>query len=169
MIKAAGSIRLKDAVTGDCLLLRSGGLVARLIELWSWWSHAALVLRLPFRDECIYVAEATLPEVELRKAEEKVRHARVAHLFRPAGLDVSTRYCLLRQATEVVACGVRYDVKGLVANAFGHVSADARRYFCSEFVWDMWQRCGIVPKAQKAPRPSDIPKWVEGTLYEVVM
>jgi len=160
-------ISLKDAITGDCLLLRSGGLVARLIEVWSYYSHAALVLRLPFRDECVYVAEATLPEVELRKAEDKVRHTRVAHLFRPAGLDASTRSCLLKQATEVVACGVRYDVKSLVANAFGHVSADARRYFCSEFVWDMWRRCGIVAEGRKAPRPGDIPKWVHGTLYAV--
>ncbi|MDA8141077.1 MAG: hypothetical protein M0036_20730 [Desulfobacteraceae bacterium] len=55
--------------------------------------------------------------------------------------------------------GVPYDFGGLLANAFGRVSIDARRYFCSEGIASSFVEAGAIKIQQKAPRPGEIYRW----------
>jgi uncharacterized protein YycO len=67
------------------------------------------------------------------------------------------------------ASGIPYDYESLFKNMLGRVSADATRYFCSEFVFDAWVHAGVTsyPPSGSAPRPGDIPKWAKGILTQI--
>ncbi len=60
---------------------------------------------------------------------------------------------------QLAMIGVPYDFGGLMANAFGRVSMDARRYFCSEGIADSFAEAGAVQMQKKAPRPGEIYRW----------
>ena len=55
--------------------------------------------------------------------------------------------------------GVPYDFGGLLANAFGRVSMDARRYFCSEGIASSFASAGAIRMQKKAPRPGEFSRW----------
>ncbi len=166
-------LTLKEALkvmdSGDCLLFKGRSLISRIIRIWSEFSHAAVVLRLNLGDtERIYMVEAVLPEVELRDVTKKLQgYEGEVYLFKPYGVTQEMNNCLNCWGLDVVACGIHYDLPSLFANLFGRVSSDAQLYFCSELVWDIWSRCGVVRKTERAPRPGDIPKWINGDLFKI--
>jgi hypothetical protein len=147
--------------TGDLLSYEGEGVVPSLIRLWSRGiSHSGMVLDLAeFRGE------------KYRKwtLEASSAGARMVYLSR-ALADYKGRvwWHPLRQefeaARNAVGCFaleqvgvVKYDFGSLAKNAFGYVSADLRRLFCSEYVFLAWRTAGIV-SGKKAPRPADLPK-----------
>lgn len=169
--------------TGDAVLWRSRGLLPALIRLWSDYTHASLVIRL---DEyaglrCrVFLVEAlsgglTLTLLSQRLAETKGG----AWLFQPNGLGEEQSSLLRASALINAARRVRYDFKGFLANMLGHVSMDARRYFCSEHVWDEWDHANVLTpdvlteegrrayQQGKAPRPGDLPRWIHGELVDL--
>lgn len=158
------------AETGDCLLWRGNGLVSRLILLWTDYSHASLVVRLAQCGNRPFIVEATLPEVEFRDAVKRVKEYKgKVFLFKPKWISQRMRECIVQAAMETVAQGVPYDLKSLFANILGRVNVDAHAYFCSEFVWDIYTKCGVVRGGTKAPRPGDIPRLMRGDLYEITV
>ena len=54
-------------------------------------------------------------------------------------------------------------LSSLFRNIFGKVNNDARKYFCSEFVWLNWVAAGYMAVGKdviKAPRPGDFPAMI---------
>lgn len=160
---------LEIADSGDCLLWKGGSLISRLIRLWTSYSHASLIVRLEDCGGKLYLVEAVASGVEFRDAERRILESRdEVFLFRPKWIMPTMRRCLVKQAMDATSLEIGYDFKGLFANAVGRVSTDAKRYFCSEFVWDTWTRCGIAPDwSVTAPRPGDIPNRIAGYLYRI--
>ncbi len=170
--------------SGDCVLWRSRGLVPWIIQRFTEYSHAALVVRLDeyegLRDR-VFLVEAVGSGVELRLLSERLpRDGRGrAYVFQPQTLRGYSQDWIRAEALTLAARGVGYDFKGLFGNLLGRVSTDAQRYFCSELVWNKWHKAGVLRannlrpegvealRRGKAPRPGDIPDWMRGDTTEV--
>ena len=64
--------------------------------------------------------------------------------------------------------GVPYDYGSLFRNAFGRVNADARKYFCSEYIWLNWVYANMADnEGLIAPRPADLPGLVKSDPLEI--
>ncbi len=53
--------------------------------------------------------------------------------------------------------GKKYDFEGLVKNAIGMVSAEARKVFCTESIFISYRDGGHIVAGDKAPRPDQVP------------
>ncbi len=172
--------RLREEIrTGDCILWKSRGLLPWVIQLWSEYSHASLVVRLDLyaglRDR-VFLVEALSHGLALTLLSARLESTRgEAWLFHPDGLGAAEEDRLRESALLNCAKGAGYDYGGFLANLFGRVSMDAQRYFCSEHVWSEWKTAGVLTFAaltplgaeshmlRLAPRPGDIPRWIYGT------
>ena len=159
--------------TGDIVLWKGNGLLSRAIRIWSKYSHASLVVRFdPSADgailgEQVFLIEALEGGLEFRRMSSRIRgYDGDVHVLQPFMPDHS-RLAVFNFAFSRLADGVGYDYGGLIANIFGRVSSDARRYFCSEFAYAALAQCGVVEKREKAPRPGDLPEWIIGKLLEL--
>ncbi|SDB03706.1 hypothetical protein SAMN05660653_00169 [Desulfonatronum thiosulfatophilum] len=171
--------------TGDCVLWQSRGLVPWIIQRFTAYSHAALVVRLDeycgLKDR-IFLVEAVSKGLVLSLLSGRIPATGKgrAFIFQPRTLYGYSQDKIRSDALTATARGVGYDFKGLFANVFGRVSTDAKRYFCSEVVWRKWDMAGVLRydnltesgqaalKAGQAPRPGDLPLWVNGTAREIV-
>lgn len=160
--------------TGAVILWQGRSLLSRAIRLFTPYSHASLVVRgLDDLDRNrVFLVEALETGLELRLLSERVKgyNGRV-FAFRPYGLTKSAQGRVKSFAIDQCARGIRYDYKGLLANIFGRVSEDARRYFCSEFAALALEQAGVYRSAPflgfHAARPGDIPKWFVGETREI--
>lgn len=154
------------ADTGDCLLFKGSSIISKLIMRFTEYSHAAIIVKL---QNSLYIVEATLPECELRDPFKAIADAKETYLFKPKWITETNRKCITKMALDTVATGTKYDVKSLFKNIIARTSIDAKAYFCSELVWDIWVNCGVAPLwILTAPRPGDIPRRVEGHLFKIV-
>lgn len=139
--------------TGDLLLWHSDTLLGALIRLkCGYFNHAGLVLRLPdyeLKKDTRWTLEALERGAGLyhlsRRLEE---HKGTCTWFPLHPLYSSRRKQIGARALEYV--GTPYDFGSLFLNALGKVSADARRLFCSEYVFLSMGLEG------KAPRPDEM-------------
>lgn len=183
-MKANTYIQLREDIrSGDCILWQGKGFVSWLIQKWTDYSHASIVVR--FQEaaglgERVYMVEALAGGLTFTLLSERVKHSKGrVFLFQPHCLWESSQQMIRHDVLGALARGVKYDYKGLFANLFGRVSNNASRYFCSEFVWVKWGKGGVLGngnltdagaaalKRNKAPRPGDIPLWVNGELTEI--
>ena len=174
----------EDIRSGDCILWQSKGLVPWLIMRWTEYSHASLVVR--FQEAAglqdrIYMIEALSSGLTFTLLSERVQQMKgKAFLFQPHCLWQNSQEVLRHDALNALAKGIKYDYKGLFGNLFGRVNNNAKRYFCSEVVWVKWGKAGVLGNGNltdagaaalernKAPRPGDIPLWINGTTREIV-
>lgn len=153
--------------TGDAILFQGNGIISRMIRHWSDMSHAALVIRLRRYSDLggrVFLVEALSHGLKLRLLSDVIRgyNGRIFHLG--MGASKRQRLKILEFALTECATTEGYDYEGLFGNIFGRVNRDARRYFCSEWVWFAWEFGGVIPKSSnmiKAPTPGDLVKWVE--------
>jgi hypothetical protein len=139
--------------TGDLLLWRSDTIIGWLIRLkCKGWNHAGLVLRLPDYEmgtDRRYTMEALETGAGLYPLSRRLaEHKGTCWCFplRPAFHQERQR--IGSRALEYSGTG--YDFGSLLWNALGKVSADARRLFCSEYVFLSMGCSG------KAPRPDEM-------------
>lgn len=151
--------------TGHVILWQGDGLLSRAIRIFSEYSHASLVVAL--FDEAgqrnrLYLVEALETGLELRHLSKRLAgYAGRVRVWMPP-LRVMQQSIIQQWALDRCADAIRYDYGGLFANILGRVSRDARRYICSEFVWDALITAGVVERTPKAPRPGDIIPWAAG-------
>lgn len=172
--------------TGDCVLTKGTGLVSRIIRLFTEYSHAYTVIGLGEYKELhdrVFLLEAQITGVRLVLLSDVLRdHPGQIDLFKPKYLTKAQRKVVAVEALCLAAGQIRYDFGSLFRNLLGRTSLTIKRYFCSELVWDLWARAGVVKVDSpsltlvgadyllkgKAPRPGDIPKWVCGELFRKV-
>jgi len=146
--------------TGDLLSYSTAGIVPWLIRKWSpEANHSGMVLDLEDyegEDHRRWTLESkgNGPQLFfLSTALEQVHGAVWWHPLKPEFYPF--RIAIGCFALEQVGV-VKYDFESLVKNAFGLVSADLRKLFCSEYVFLSWKAGGIVT-GDKAPRPAGLP------------
>ena len=155
------------AITGSCILWKGTSLVPRLIRLWSDYSHASLVIRLPSLPHRVLLIEALRDGLQPRLLSDRLRHYNgTAALFVPYQLTGSAQKTILELSLLECAKDVPYDWGGLFKNMIGRVHEDARKFFCSEWIDWVWRKAGLERRVDtgKAPRPGDLPKWFFGVL-----
>ena len=147
--------------TGDCLLWRSHDILGGLIRVFShYFNHAGLVICLPEYQGSIgriWTHEAVSGGVELNLLSERIQtyHGEVWWLPLEPKYDDVRR---LIGEYSLSNAGCKYDYGSLFKNILGHVSANARKLFCSELVFLSYKYAGLVT-GDIAPRPGDIQKY----------
>lgn len=149
--------------SGDCLAWRSNSVVGFLIRLFSRAdiNHVGLCIKprlLGYFVDRRFTLEALGDGVVLRLLSERLR-----------GFDGQLWLYPLKEADRpfrdriITAAlneeGVGYDYWSLFKQIFSRVSADAWRYFCSEYCYMVYRDSGVkMPDMEKAPRPGDLVK-----------
>jgi len=178
-------LQLRETIrNGDCILWQGTGFVPWAIMKWTDYSHASLVVRFQEAkgfEERVHIVESLSGGLKFnclsyRLEKDKGR----AFLFQPNCLWQNSQERIRVAAINDKVRGIKYDYKGLFTNLLGRVNNDAGRYFCSEFVWVKWGENGVLGngnltelgekmlKKNKAPRPGDIPLWMNGKLTEII-
>jgi len=154
--------------TGDAILWTGSGIISWLIRLKSKRSHASLVVRLKkyqgLRDR-VFLVEALAGGLELRLLSERVHGYRGSVSLVSTDLNGGQRRVCRNRALVKCAEGIKYDYGSLFRNILGRVSVNVRRFFCSEFVWWIWQEASYVEKNTKAPVPGDLEEY--GTIFDI--
>ena len=146
--------------SGDVILWKGTGLISRLIRLFGGYSHASLVIRLEEFEGLIdrrFILEALASGIGLRLLSRRIED----YFGEAWWLPLKDEYSAAREKIVTWALnqvGTPYDFGSFFKNIFGKVSADGRRYFCSEFVFLAYREAGLV-QGKTAPRPGDIAKW----------
>ena len=147
--------------TGDLLLWKSSSVIGWLIRLFSSGNvnHAGLVLCLEefahLKDRR-WTLEALEPGIVLHLLSRRLGKYDGSVWCYP--LKEEYDYCrsdLGAWAIEKV--GTPYDYGSLFKNALGRVSADANKFFCSEYAYMAYKENGLPVDFEKAPRPADMP------------
>lgn len=135
--------------TGDLLLWKSETLLGWLIRLkCKNWNHAGLVLRLPdyeMETHSRYTMEALERGAGLYPLSRRLAEHKGTCWWFP----LHPAFSLERQkigSRALEYSGTGYDFGSLFANAFCKVSADARRLFCSEYVFLSMGCHGTAPR-----------------------
>lgn len=116
------------------------------------------------------VLEAMGGGVEPNYLSERLEHFDGAVYWIPLRRDILFQKVALATAYAVDTYMLRkpkYDFGGLVKNAFGKVSANANKYFCSEFCHICHMTGGIVKNEEKARRPGEFGKSYGVTLPRI--
>jgi len=150
--------------TGDCLLWASSSCLGWLIRKFSkaTVNHASLVVRPPdyqgLKDRRFQL-EALENGIVLRTLSTRLKEFKGQVWWLPLKDIYRAEPTLDRIGSwAFLQVGSKYDYNSLFKQAIGRVSADARKFFCSEFWFLACQQAG-VPLTGKAPRPGDIPKY----------
>lgn len=146
--------------TGDVILWRSESVLGSLIRLFSKArvNHASLVIRFTEYDtDRVYVLEALATGIVLRALSERLENHKGQAWWYQA---IDELDCRRKECGGIALCkvGTRYDYKSLFQQIAGHVSVDANRFFCSEYVRYCWDHAGVPFSSQLAPQPGDLAK-----------
>lgn len=155
--------------TGDCILFKGNSPLSRAIRLKSEYSHAALVVLLKDEALCdrVGIVEAQPEGLVFRWLGERLKaYDGQAYLFRPR-IAPEQQQVVKAFAMDQLGLGKAYDYSGLLGNLLHRVGQEKDSYICSGFVWECWERAGIVPPADRVPTPGDIPAWCSGELIKV--
>ena len=139
--------------TGDLLLWRSRSLLGAVIRYFSkaTVNHAGLVMRFSEyegNDNRRFTTEALEHGIVLNLLSRSLEEYDGEVWWYPL-MDGWDRTVIGNRMLEYI--GVPYDYGSLLRNAFGKVTADARRLFCSEYAFLCYGYTG------KAPTPGDMP------------
>jgi len=147
--------------TGDLIEWRGTSLLARAIRAFTRRpvNHSSLCIRMPYGydDPRRFTIEALAHGLQFRLLSAALEeHSGAAWWYRLDPRYDSLREAIGRWAFDCLAVDNGYDYPGLLAQAFGRVSLDGRRYFCSEFYDAMLAEFGIAsPDPRGARRPGD--------------
>ena len=146
--------------TGDLVEFESNGVIGRSIMAVTRKnvSHSALVVRLPYNNSPRrYIIEAIKTGVEFQLLSTVLQHynGRVIWYGLKKEYDCN-RDGIGEWAFAELSQHKHYDFGGVVAQLWGRVSLDSRKYFCSEIIDAAYQAVGIIqPDPKGARRPGD--------------
>jgi len=138
---------------GDLFLYRGSGLISRAVShiCNSPYSHVSVAIRV---DGVLSVIQATGGGVHLARAKDSFRdYPGIIELFKPTvQIELHNRDLMLAFAMEQI--GKKYNLSDVVGNTarvvFGRplwggkeLSLPASRYYCSQFVCDVYRSVGI--------------------------
>ena len=147
--------------TGDLLEWRSRSILGWTIRAFTGRdvNHSSLCVRMPYGydEPRRFLIEADSTGLEFRLISRQLeRFDGVVWWYQLSRRYDHLRDAIGRWAFDCLATNPGYDYLGLFAQAFGRVSLDARRYFCSEFYDLMLANHGIArPDPRGARRPGD--------------
>lgn len=165
--------------TGDLLEWRSKSLLGAAIRFFSKEevNHSGLVLALEDygsnQGQHIFTLEAEPGGIRNNLLSAQLKDFKGSVYWYP----LKGRYDLKRKAGvdwALEQVGVKYDFGSLFKNILGKVSADMRKFFCSEYAFIYYVKCGIMPlltikdskiidkytgTEQKAPRPGEFAQY----------
>ena len=146
--------------TGDLVEFASNGIIGQSIMKITGKpvSHSALVVRLPYLNSPRrYIIEAIGSGVEfqlLSDVLQKYDGKAIWYGLRPEYDD--RRDGIGEWAFAELSQHKEYDFGGVVAQLFGRVSLDSKKYFCSELIDAAYIEAGILPPDPAgARRPGD--------------
>jgi len=149
--------------TGDMIEWRKKSLVGWLIRLFSGGdtNHNSLVVDIGGYDDLVnrkFVLESTMSGVVLNSLSNKIEHHKGEAYWTPLKSEFDDKRINIGN-WAFLQVGVKYDFEGLFQQIFGRVSAEASKYFCSEYLYFAYKNSDIPIKELddgKAPRPSDM-------------
>lgn len=148
--------------TGDVLLWRSSSLLGWAIRLFSHGTvnHASLVIKLSDWKglvERIFLLEAAEHGIVLASASKRVQYFNGSVYWCPLKEEFNDNRSKIG-GWALNEVGVKYDYASLFKQVLGRVSADAKKFFCSEYVYLAFINAGIVMTwdVDIAPQPSDV-------------
>lgn len=148
--------------TGDCLLERSNDPTAKLIQCWSYYNHAALILRLDRYEEFtdkIFIVEATGKGLRLHFLSDYLEQNLNSKVFHYAVHMTEAKQARARDfALTEIAKDKQYDWLSLIQNVICLANMNMLKYLCSEFVAFDWVFAQLIEKPKKSPRPDGLPK-----------
>jgi hypothetical protein len=144
--------------TGDLVEFASNGVVGRSIMAVTGKpvSHSALVVRLPYQNSPRrYIVEAVRTGLEFQLLSDVLQHYDGKVIWYGLKKEYNDKRDLIGEwAFQELSQHKSYDFGGVVAQLWGRVSIDSRKYFCSEFIDDAYIACGLVspdPKGARVP------------------
>jgi hypothetical protein len=167
---------------GDKIEFASNGFLGRLIRWFTKQTvnHTALASG-EMGSNQNFVLEANAPGIELEPLIKDITSCSGAVYWTPLlmGFD-ALRPAIGKWAVD--QCGTPYDYEGLFANMFGHVSANTKYDFCSEFYFCSLVAGGVLPQFKivgckvedghgnpvPAPRPGEFEKRFPDVFGETV-
>lgn len=144
--------------TGDAILWKGHGVVSKMIMWWTEFSHASLVVRLDKYEEFenrVFLVEAMSGGLEFRLLSERLKQDAEAYWLLTS-MTKKQRNLSRKHALIECAKGKKYDFGSIVKNIVCEVNADARDYFCSEFVQFNWTDTRYIKPMKKAVRPDGL-------------
>ena len=135
----------EEIASGDAITWEGKGVISSLIRLWTSRSHASLVVRPPqvglWMDRR-FLIEAWEGEVNIRLLSSRLEsYAKGGKAFWHRLKPECKPFVEVIERCALSKVGTPYDYAGLFLNAFGHISSDAAKYICSEFVGDVYSIC----------------------------
>ena len=169
--------------SGSCLLFKGKSPIARLIRLFTEYSHAAMILKLDqYTDlkERIFLSESKANGTVLTLMSNRIKDVD-CYIFEPYDLYPVISNKILTSALVSAADDIKYDYNGLFRNIFGYtqMGSIANSYFCSAYIWYEWMQNGLLTDDRLteagrkaidknlAPRPCDLTKWINGKLTKI--
>ena len=146
--------------TGDLVEFASNGVIGKSIMAVTGKqvSHSALVVRLPYLDSPRrFIIEAIRTGLEFQLLSDVLQHydGRVIWYGLKKEHD-DKRNFIGEWAFNELAKHKHYDFGGVVAQLWGRVSLDSKKYYCSEIIDAAYIEAGIIkPDPAGARRPGD--------------
>jgi len=151
--------------TGDHLGWKSNGIIGRLIRVFAPGpiNHSEIVIKIPFEglDDRRFNIGALGSGVSLHLLSRQLENYNGKVYWYP----LKDEFDELRPAIAAFILqkiDIKYDFYSLFKNAFGRVSTEASKLFCSEVCNWAWASAGIdtgFPLNGKAPTPADIDRF----------
>lgn len=152
----------QELKTGDVLLWSSSSVIGWLIRKFTGApvNHAGLVVRLAefgaLKDRR-FTLEALERGIVLRLLSKRLqKHKGQAWWYKLQPEFENKRERVAEWA--FLNIGMKYDYGSLFRQAIMRVSVDAKKFFCSEYVWFALHFADIVPFREIAPQPHEIPE-----------
>ena len=153
--------KLRDELkTGDLLLYRSSSVLGWLIRMFSRANvnHAGLVIRLSEYGDLSdrrFTLEALEGGIVLRILSRRLRKFKGDVYWYPLQ-DQFESYRNDIGAWALEKVGIQYDYGSLFKQALCRVSADAEKFFCSEYSQIAYTECGIIEPLDYALTPGEM-------------
>ena len=164
---------IRDRIkSGHVVLYRGSGLIPGIIKCWSWYTHAALIVRLDEYEglkDRIFTVEMMGDGMRLSRLSERLNNSFI--MFPNVNTEMANRFS--EYALTTLAGGRKYDYGNLLQQAVASVlpraaKMDHKKYICSEWVYQAWVDCGGLPARTQAPDPEDLTRCIGGEIIKVV-
>ena len=146
--------------TGDLLLYKSCSTIGWLIRRFTKAdvNHAGLVVHLvDYGGERRFTLEALEGGIEFHILSQRFKKFKgEVYWYQLKDEFDFQRYDIGTWAFKHT--GVGYDYSSLLKQAVCRVSADAERFWCSEYCYMAYRDCGIVERLAYPPTPGDMPE-----------
>ena len=146
--------------TGDLIEFASNGIIGRSIMAVTRKpvSHSAIVVRLPYvNSPRRFIVEAVRTGLEFQLLSDVLQHYDGSVIWYGLKKEYDSKRDELGDwVFNELSQHKHYDFGGVVAQLWGRVSLDSRKYYCSEVIDAAYIEAGIIkPDPAGARRPGD--------------